>query len=519
MVSLVKKIQRKKLEQSLYEFLKKAWSSIEGDTRFSEGWHIQSICLHLEEAYKRNIKRLLINIPPRSSKTSIISVAFPAWVWTKDPTQKFMYSSYAQSLSLEHSLKCRRLIESDWYQSLWGHRYGLSSDQRTKSFFENDQKGYRIATSVGSSSTGKGANFLIADDPNNVKDGKSDLKRKATNSWWDQVWSTRLNNPKEDVKIIVQQRVHQQDVSGHIIENDENDDWVKLILPMEYEESSHCKTIYIEELGGVWKDPREEENELLTPDRFSQKEVEQLKNQLGAYGYAGQFQQRPSPLEGEIIKKGWFKWWKEPHLPEIQLVLQSWDTALRAGEMNAYSACTTWGIFYDENYIEHILLLSMWRGRVEYPELRERAQRLFFDYRDTEEFRNPALRGRKVDILLVEGKVSGDSLIQDLNRGGIAARPFQPEKYGDKMSRVRLITHLIHGGRVWVSAKSPNYNRLYSFAEEFLENCALFPNAESRDLVDTMTQALLQLRKVNLITHPTDPRRENLENKRKVEIY
>lgn len=505
-MDIIKEVKRYRSEASLYAFVKAAWSSIEGDTPFSDNWHIEAICWHLEECYKRNIKKLLINIPPRSSKTTLISVAFPAWVWIHDPSQRFMYSSYANSLVLEHSLKCRRLIESDWYQGFWGKRFSLSRDQRAKSFFENNKKGYRIATSVGSSSTGKGANFLIADDPNNVKDGESDIKRDTTNSWWDQVWSTRLNNPKEDVRIVVQQRLHQQDVSGHIIENDINDEWVKLILPMEYEKSRHCVTVpagYT--IPENWEDPRREEGELLCPTRFPLEEINQFKHQLGAYGYAGQFQQRPSPEEGEIIKKGWFCWWKEPHLPELQLVIQSWDTALRADKMNAYSACTTWGVFFDENRIENVILLSMWRDRVEYPELRERAQRLYYDYRDTGETKNPRFNGRKVDILLVEAKASGDPLIQDLNRGGIAARPFQPEKYGDKISRVRLITHLIHGGRVWVAARPPNYNRLYPFAEEFLENCAVFPNSDSRDLVDTMTQALLQLSKVNLVTHPTDP--------------
>jgi hypothetical protein len=186
-------------EKSLYEFFKQTWPIIEGTTPFIDSWHIQTISEHLEACYKRDIKNLLINVPPRTGKTNLISVVFPAWVWLHNPEEKFMYASYANSLAIEHSLKCKRLIESNWYQERWGFKYQLSKDQKAKGLFDNNQKGYRISTSVGASSTGKGASILISDDPNNARDGESDLIRESTNSWWNQVWSTRLNNPKNDV--------------------------------------------------------------------------------------------------------------------------------------------------------------------------------------------------------------------------------------------------------------------------------------------------------------------------------
>lgn len=155
-------------QSSLYDFLKQAWPIIEGKTPFIDGWHIQAISEHLEACYKREIKNLLINIPPRTGKTGLISVAFPAWVWIHNPEEKFMYASYASSLTIEHSLKCRRLIESDWYQRNWGNLYQLSKDQNAKSFYDNNKTGYRIATSVGGTSTGKGGSILVC-FPYNIK--------------------------------------------------------------------------------------------------------------------------------------------------------------------------------------------------------------------------------------------------------------------------------------------------------------------------------------------------------------
>ncbi len=508
-----------KAKLSLHEFIKQGWCQAEGNIPFVDNWHIQAVCEHLEACFKREIKNLVINMPPRLGKSSLISVAFPAWVWLHNPEERFMYASYANSLAVEHSLKCKRLIESEWYQERWGHIYQLSKDQKTKSFFDNNRTGYRNATSVGGAATGKGASILVCDDINAAADGVSKVKLTRANEWWDQVWSTRLNNSKRDIKIVVQHRLHEQDVSGHIFSKDSTNEWVKLILPMEFEESRRARTVPLSSTNGlVWEDPRTFEGEFLCDERFAAKEIAKLKEDLGSYGYAGQCQQRPSPEDGGIIKKSCFKWWPHSAPPEIDYVVQSWDTALTANEMSSYSACTTWGVFRDSNYIENVILLSQWRGRVEYPELRERAKRLYFDYRDTGKERNPKFTGRSVDMCLVEAKASGDPLLQDLRAGGISAVPFIPNKYGDKIQRVRLITPLIEGGRVWVPAKSPNYDTLLPYAAEFLESVACFPNSDSRDLVDTMTQVLLKLRDGRFLLNPEDDR-PIPEWKKEVKVY
>lgn len=494
-------------EDSLYEFAKQAWKYVEGDIQFSDGWHIQVICEHLEAVTKRQIRNLLINIPPRCMKSGLVSVMWPAWVWLNNPQEQFLYASYSNSLSMRDSVKCRRLILSNWYQTRWEDRYTLVGDQNTKHRFDNNKIGYRIAASVGSSVTGEGASCLILDDPNNAKDGESDIKRQSTNDWYSQVWSTRLNNPKTGCRIIVQQRLHQQDISGNILSNDISNEWIKLILPMEFETARRSKTIILPSTNGkVWEDPRKKEGELLWPNHIGLEEVKKLKNGLRTpYRIAGQLQQRPAPEEGGIIKKSWFKWWKKPRPPKIEQVIQSWDTALGDKEENNYSACTTWGLFIDDNKIANIILLGLWRGRVSYPDLRKMAKRLYNDYRDDGATDIKPDSQHIPDMVLVESKASGISLIQDLRRAGISATQFDPTRYGDKKQRVHLVTHIIQAGRVWVPAIPPDYKALRRYSELFVNSCAIFPSEDSRDLVDTMTQVLTRLRDSYQLIHPDDP--------------
>lgn len=496
---------------SLYEFIKQAWTAgaIDGGTIFTEGWHIKVICEHLEAVANRQIKNLIINMPPRCAKSSIVSIAFPAWVWLNKPREQFMYCSYASSLALRDSVRCRRLMLSPWYQKRWGNRFALVGDQNTKGRFDNNQGGYRMTTSTGGSITGEGGNMLIADDPNNTKDGdNSDIKRERTIEWWNHVWSTRLNDKKNDCRVVVQQRYHVRDVTGYITSHDDLNEWTKLILPMEYEAENKTSTIILPSTNGKpWEDPRKEDGELLWPERFDEAAVKSLKNDLGSEAaVAGQLQQRPASREGNIIKKAWFQWWKDSQPPQIEFVVQSWDTAFSEKKTSAYSACTTWGVFYDHNYIENIILLSMWRGRVEYVELREMAKRLYYDYRDTGKNHEPRFQGRPIDLFLIEARASGDPLIKDLQLGGIKAIPVDPAGRGNKIQRLNFITPLLEGQRVWLPAKPPSYDHLLPFADEFIENVACYPNLESNDIVDTMSQALMKLKTGMFLLNPRDER-------------
>lgn len=500
-------------EKSLHEFLKQSWSIIQVGIPFIDNWHLHVIAEHLEGCYRRDIKNLLINVPPRSGKTNLISIAYPAWVWIQNSSEKFLYASYAYSLAEEHGGLTLALMQSNWYQERWGHLFKLR--KTAKQFIINDNTGYRIATSIGGVGTGLGGSLTIADDPNSVKDNESKATRDSTNRWWNLVWPSRRNDPANDVRILVQQRTEMDDITGTTLKGDEEDKWHKVIIPMEYE---HNRRFYSVIKNKIYEDPRTEEGELLCSERWSQEVVNDFKSQLGEYGYAGQYQQRPTPQSGGIIKKSWFKWWKHSHLPKIDFTLQSHDTALTDKDTSSYYACTTWGVFRDENGLENVILLSMWRDRVSYPVARDMIKRLYKDYRDTGKEHNINFTGTRVDMCIIEAKASGDPLIQDLLTGGIRAIGFNPTPYGDKVKRVNLITHLIESGMVWVRTAPPHYEHLTASADIFVESVASFKPGESNDLVDSMTQGLQKLKNMNFLINRHDDRYDPYEEE-PVKVY
>jgi hypothetical protein len=274
-------------------------------------------------------------------KSLLVSVFWPAWEWIRWPERRWLFSSYAASLSIRDSLKCRRLIESPWYQRLWGERFALTGDQNTKGRFDNDRSGYRLATSVGGAATGEGGDRLVCDDPHNVQEAESDSIRKGTIDWFDVVMSTRVNDPKTAAKVVVMQRCHQQDLSGHLLEQG---GFEHLCLPAEYE-GPKCIT----SIG--WSEPREQVGELLWPEQFGPAEIADWKLRMGSYAAAGQLQQRPSPAGGGIIKRHWFRLWQRQganlppvivklpdgsqlSIPAVELLstdeqAQSWDCAFK----------------------------------------------------------------------------------------------------------------------------------------------------------------------------------------------
>jgi phage terminase large subunit-like protein len=505
--------ERELCEGSLYEFIKRAFPVLEGRHTFKEGWHIEAISEHLEACYNGEVRSLVINIPPGFMKTYICSIMFPAWCWTKDPSLKFFCLSYGQFLALKDSSDCRRLIQSDWFQKLWGNRFSMRGDSNSKTMFANDKGGYRIASSIGGPTTGLRGHFVICDDPNNVMDMNSDVTRETTNSWWDAAVTTRMNDFSRYCRIVIQQRLHQRDLTGHLL-GQKDSSLVHLRLPMEYEKGSRCVTIPLKSTEGKkWKDPRTKEGELLWPSYLTREIVDGLKSKLNSeYTISGQFQQRPSPSEGGIIKKGWFNWWCQDELPACEFILQSWDTAFtrpstkRQAANVSYSACTTWGVFYNEFNVPNIILLSLFRGRIEYPELRDMAQRLARNYYDND-IDNPMSTSYKLapNTILVEAKASGLALIADLHRAGAMVTRFDPNKYGDKLTRARLATPLIESGRVWMPAKAPHFTKLEPFADLFVESAISFPNMESNDLIDTMSQAFIRINSGGWVQHPLDP--------------
>lgn len=489
--------ERKLAELSLYEFVKQAWHVIEGVRPFSPGWHIEALCAHLECVANGTIKKLLVNVPPRTSKSTIISCMFPAWIWISQPERQILSGSHSLPVSSQNTVKCRRVISSDWYQKRWGHIFKIVGDQNTKTKFENNKTGYHIAISVSGGVTGLGGDLKILDDPNNAGDKESDVVRNSTNLWGSIAWSTRKNNPKTIGEVVVQQRLHAQDYTGNLIEHDVNNRWVKLILPMRFCRERRAKTIILPGTKIIWEDPREREGELLWPGHLDEESVKELEDSLrscgGEYEVSGQLQQLPAPDDLGILRKSQFRWWEKERPPKIDLIVSSWDTAIETDELAAYSAVTTWGLFRAPDGVTAIILLGMWRGKLEMPELLKLAVNISNDYRDNGDNDITPDSKHQVDITLIEAKASGSPLIQSLRRKGVNAVKFIPK--GDKIGRARLASAFLESGQIYVPAQPPDYKRLRPNATKFLDMCSMFPLASTRDVVDTFSQVVEYLRK------------------------
>jgi len=302
----------------------------------------------------------------------MVSVCWQPWVWIKRPGTKWLCASYAQVLSTRDSVKARRLIQSPWYQRRWGHLFRFQDDQNQKTRFENDATGYRIATSTDGVATGEGGDFIVIDDPHNVKEAESDVTREDVLVWWDEVMSSRLNDPKTGVKVIIMQRVHERDLSGHVLQQG---GYEHLCLPMRYEPSRlvphHVDYTPPTVLG--FTDPRHVEGQLLAPDRYGEPEVEELEASMGPYAAAGQLQQRPAPRGGGLFKRENMKVIGEiPPQAKITMRTRTWDLAatdpkkIKSTSDPDYSCGELWAIDQDKNvYCEDVTRLRASPGDVD----------------------------------------------------------------------------------------------------------------------------------------------------------
>lgn len=498
-------------EESFYDFFAAGWKYID-PSPFTYGPPLEAVAEHLEAVAYGDIKRLIINIPPRMSKSSLTSVSFPAWVWAqrfRSPTSgagvQFLHASYSQQLSLRDSVKCRRLIESPWYQSLWGSRFKLTSDQNTKTRFDNSLSGSRLCTSVGSTLTGEGGNIIVVDDPNAAQEAFSEASIESTIDWWDTALSTRLNDAKTGAFIIIQQRLAENDLTGHILEKDIGD-WTHLMLPMRYE-PARASIIYPTKIG--WSDWRQEEGELLWPDRFGEDEVRSLERTLGPFGAAGQLQQRPEIKGGGIIHRDWWQLWEEPtHYPRLDYIVASLDTAYTNKQENDPSAMTVWGVFSDDAIavnskqmspdgklyrIERtykqphpkVILLHAWEEWLEFPDLTKKVLE--------------SCRRWKIDTLLVEDKAAGHSIAQELRRvvsGAEFGIILENPKSQDKVSRLYSIQNVFSEGMIYAPEMA--------WADKVITQCSTVPKAKHDDLADTVSQAIGYLRRTGSLRLPDE---------------
>jgi phage terminase large subunit-like protein len=458
-----------------------AWQIVEPQTPFINNWHISLICEYLEAVTRQEIQNLIINIPPRHMKSLLVAVIWPTWTWTHSPHLRWLTGSYAEPLAVRDALKSRRILQSAWYRQRFGQVFALTGDQNAKQRYENDRGGYRLAYSFGGSVTGEGGDILVVDDPLKAQDADSAPTREKVNETYDQALSTRANDPRAARRVIIMQRLHENDLTGHLLNKMEETGathYEHLCLPTEYEPKRFFSSI-----GKT--DPRSVPGELLWPQRFGEKENAAAHASLGQRGYAGQHAQRPSPQGGTIYL---VEWWQERNRfdPAEQSLRQqvvarwlSWDTAFKDAEQNDATALTVLELTCDYR----LLLRHAWWGKPHFPQLAATIQ-------DQARLWNTdgKLRG-----IIIEDKASGISALQTLEQSAapeIAALlcPFSPGQ-ASKQARARQASLWCERGCVLL----PQPSELTPWLFDFEDILYKFPAARLNDPADSLTQGILFL--------------------------
>lgn len=478
-------------------FIKDSWPLVDPKV-FVPAWHIDALAEHLVYVMLGDIKQLMINIPPRMTKSSIVSVAWPAWTWTDHPEIQYLTASYALELANQDSQKMRKLIESQWYQERYGDRVTLSHDENRIGRYSNTEGGHRISISVGSKTTGLGGDTHILDDPHNAQKVESDAIRRGTLAWHDGSFRNRFNDPNNSKRIYVGQRTHDSDVFGHVLAREEKN-WVHLCLPMEFDAGRRCITYKNKGQGPIdkpiFRDPRTKPNSLLCPARFNAITALAEKEGTSTRVWNAQYQQQPEGAGGVILKRKWWRQWcwpdwhpkfrlEERPLPEFHEIIQSYDTAFEEKEQDSYTVRTTWGLFFHQELIQGVkgkiglgkerigaVLLERMKQRLGYPDLRESA----LDSYDV----------WKPDRVLIEKKASGHDLIKELRRKKL---PIVAVKIlGDLVYRAHMSALPLEKGCVYYLPRN--------WSMDLIEECAKFPNVDFNDQVSSTTIALQYMRR------------------------
>lgn len=458
--------RKRTAESDLRAFLALAWEVIEPGKAYLHNWHIDLIAEYLMAVDAGQIKRLVVNIPPRHSKSTIITVAWPTWSWIHDPRTRWQFWSYSDELMTKHSLDRRAIIESDWYQRYWGDRVHLSPDQNRKQIFMNDERGVMDATR---SKTGKGGNRIVIDDPLNPEDAFSEAERIKANRVYDQTLSSRLDNPEEDAVVCVMQRLHEDDLTGHLLELG----FEHLALPSIADEPQR---LVFPISGEVIE---RDEGHLLWPERFSRAVLDDYRTTLGEFGFAAQYQQRPVPLGGAIFHADRWRTYRAEELPErFRRVVAVADTAHKAGAQNDYTVAGLWGETRNAYY-----LLDLLRGRWEYPEMERALVARWQTWRNL-----PA--GWRPSRFIVEDASSGTALIQRLSAE--TTIPVEPFKTGsrDKEARAHTASGYQASGKLLIPERPKDSVSGFDVGA-FVSEHALFPNGKHDDQVDVTSIAML----------------------------
>ncbi len=460
--------------QDFYTFMHRAYCELHQDAPFLHSWDNELIASKLQSCLDGQITRLIINLPPRSLKSHAATVCFPAFAFGHKPSAQIIYASYGQQLADKHSLDCRTLMGSEWYRRLF--QVQLSPRKQSVQEFLTTANGFRLATSVGGVLTGRGADFIIIDDPLKPDEAVSQTQRQAVNDWYDHTLYSRLNDKRKGCVIIVMQRLHEDDLVGHVLEQE---NWEQVRLPAIAEED---ETHQIVSLGRT-RTVRRRAGEALHPEREPLEVLENLRQTMGEYAFAGQYQQAPSPLGGGMVKATWFRSYVPSEQPRFDHVIQSWDTANKSTELSDYSVCTTWG-----QKSRKIYLLDVLRERLDYPDLKRAVRR------QAERFR-PA-------NILIEDKASGTQLIQELIEEGVyGVTRYEPTM--EKVMRLNSITSTIENGFVYLPTTG-------DWLPGYVHELTTFPGAKYDDQADSTSQALDWLKQGTHVYGVLDLRRQEM---------
>jgi predicted phage terminase large subunit-like protein len=461
---------RDESRENFLQFVGNMWPA------FIEGHHHSLMADAFEKVARGEIKRLIVNMPPRHTKSEFASYLLPSWFLGLKPNGKVIQTAHTSELAVNFGRKVRNLVGSSEYQSIFPG-VGLQADSKAAGRWNTNAGGEYFAIGVGGAVTGKGADLLIIDDPHSEQEGQS-----ADPAVFDRVYEWYTSGPRQRLQpggaiVIVMTRWHKRDLTGQILKSSVQrsgmDEWEVIELPA-----------ILPSGNSLW------------PGFWSLDELEKLKAELPVAKWQAQYQQDPTSEEGAIVKREWWKEWEQEKTPDCEFIIQSWDTAFLKTERADYSACTTWGIFYKESAsgskVANIILLDAMKARLEFPDLKLAAFKQWDRW--------------KPDAFIVESKAAGMPLIFELRAMGIPVQEYSPSRGNDKIARVNAVADLFASGIVWRPQRR--------FAEEVVEEFASFPAGEHDDLVDSSTQALIRFRQGGFIPLGSDEVREKFRPKK-----
>ena len=467
-------LQREAAQQDFMKFVGEMWPG------FINGAHHKVMAQKFQDIAEGKCKRLIINMPPRHTKSEFASYLLPAWFLGKYPGKKIIQCSNTAELAVGFGRKVRNLVGSEQYARIFPN-VSLRSDSKAAGRWSTNSNGEYFAIGVGGTVTGKGADLLIIDDPHSEQEAAI---ANTNPEVYDKVYEWYGSGPRQRLQpggsiIVVMTRWSKRDLTGKILKSSierDGDTWEIIDFPA-----------ILPSGKALW------------PQFWRLEELQALKEELPVSKWNAQYQQQPTSEEGALVKREWWQEWTQEKPPVCEYIIQSWDTAYTKNERSDYSACTTWGVFYlnEDEMQPNIILLDAVKERLEFPELKERALQYYKEW--------------EPDVFIVEAKAAGSPLIFELRRMGIPVSEFTPTRGNDKIARMNSVTDLFASGKVWAPRKR--------WAEEVIEEMAAFPNSEHDDLVDSSTQALIRYRKGGFVRLPSDELDEPINFRRKAAYY